>query len=502
MVQLSTFIKKSKKELCAKDSIFKVENHDEAYYIWKKLGVKEKILLHIDAHNDMWWITNNTNITIANFICPALNEDIVKEMIWIVPDKTWETKENKKNILLHLKEITKTYSGNLNNIKIKEDSISTLILGKPLRVCTLSSLPTINEPILLDIDIDYFIIPQVQYRKSDNHTEIPWCWPNELIDSLHKKNISPELITIAYSVEGGYTPLKWKYLGDELELRFKNENASSLRGMELIKEAATLLQNGMNQVAEKKYLEARALLQNSAAPSYHLALLYAKMGQESNAQKFYKETLVIDPSYRTPYNNLGPLYLSELCLESAEQEYKKALVLDPQDAYAYLGLGQITIHRKKYDEAEALLKKAIDYNKYLTDAYRALGDVYSKKGQYAEAIVSYEKSLKLALDGYKPLNDASIFTCTGKPHKKDLDHCKIHAKLAALYAKKDSLTEAISGYRISIAGGYDDFLSRAHLSYLYLRKNKWQKAAQEFFGAVIKIPHWLLDVWTSRFEGK
>ena len=491
MTNLSTLLKEkeeAKRRICSNNSIFKMENHDEAYYIWKNQGVKNKTIVHIDAHNDMWWIENDLRITIANFICPALKEDIVKKIFWIVPDKTWETTKNRKKVLSHLDRITKTYPQSSKHIRIEEDQISTIVYGKPLTVCTLSNLPFIEESVLLDIDVDYLVIPYVSYRKIDKHSDLPWCWPKDLVAKLQDRKLYAELVTVAYSVEGGYTPLKWKYLGDELELRFNDENTSSLRGMELIKEAATLLQNGMNQAAEKKYLEAKNILPNSAAPVYHLALLYSESEQISTAQKFYKEAVAIDPSYRTPYNSLGPLYLSELCLESAEQEYKKILKLDPEDAYAHLGLGQIAIHRKNWNEAVPLLKKSIELNEFLTDAYRSLGDVYSKKGLYAEAIVVYEKSLKLALDGYKPLNDASIFTCTGEAHKKDLDHCKIHAKLASLYARENAITEAINGYKISIRGGYDGFFLRVYLSYLYLRKNKWQKAIQEFCQAVIKIP--------------
>jgi hypothetical protein len=105
--------------------------------------------------------------------------------------------------------------------------------------------------------------------------------------------------------------------------------------------------------------------------------------------------------------------------------------------------------------------------------------------------VTYEQSLKLALDGYKPLNDASIFTCTGESHKKDLDHCTIHAKLAGLYARENNITEAINGYRISIAGKYDGPIIRFHLANLYIKRKKWEKAFQEFCQAVIKIPSWL-----------
>src|SRR5260370_41990787 len=70
-----------------------MENHDGAYYIWREAGVRRKILVHIDAHHDMWWVKdkNAAFVTIANFICPALKKDLVKEVYWVVPDATWDS---------------------------------------------------------------------------------------------------------------------------------------------------------------------------------------------------------------------------------------------------------------------------------------------------------------------------------------------------------------------------------------------------------------------------
>ena len=79
----------------APHGIFTMENHDNAYYTWKESNLKQKILIHIDAHHDIWFIQKDSQITIANFICKALEEDIVKEVFWIVPDKAWENSKTK-----------------------------------------------------------------------------------------------------------------------------------------------------------------------------------------------------------------------------------------------------------------------------------------------------------------------------------------------------------------------------------------------------------------------
>src|SRR6187551_2212658 len=66
-----------------------IENHDEAFVLWREQGFRHRVLVHVDAHHDMWWTSDSTSVTIANFICPALREHIVGELYWVVPDATW-----------------------------------------------------------------------------------------------------------------------------------------------------------------------------------------------------------------------------------------------------------------------------------------------------------------------------------------------------------------------------------------------------------------------------
>jgi len=70
------------------DHIFLMENHDRAYHLWRGAGLRQRILVHVDAHHDMSWIDDCRSLSIANFICPALKENIVREVCWVVPDGT------------------------------------------------------------------------------------------------------------------------------------------------------------------------------------------------------------------------------------------------------------------------------------------------------------------------------------------------------------------------------------------------------------------------------
>ena len=148
-------------------TVFTMENHDQAYYVWRNSGVKNQVLVHIDAHHDMWWIDDNSSITIANFICPALKEDIVAEVYWVVPDATWRSARSRRAVRQHLRKILKKYPTKTPCVETAAGRISASVLGKPLTVCSLDMLPVFDQSVLLDIDTDYLVIPRVTYGRDD-----------------------------------------------------------------------------------------------------------------------------------------------------------------------------------------------------------------------------------------------------------------------------------------------------------------------------------------------
>jgi hypothetical protein len=215
--------------------IFRIENHDEALPIWRNSGGADRILVHVDAHHDMWWVPPGQTVTIANFISPALQDGLLREVYWVVPDQSWKSAENRRQILRHLHRIRENFPRPHAPIEVRRDCISTTLLGKALHICSMDGLPKFHENVLLDLDVDYLIFPRVTYGADDPHPVLPWIWPEELLSRLQARDVQSDLVTIAYSVYGGFTPLRWKYLGDELEVRLGGAEPGVLLGMELMR---------------------------------------------------------------------------------------------------------------------------------------------------------------------------------------------------------------------------------------------------------------------------
>ena len=470
------------------DPIVLMENHDAAYGVWCGEGFKEKILVHIDAHDDLAWAPDAGSLNIGNFISLALKEGIIRKIFWVVPDQTWKSSGTRKPLRRRLKKLMAEFPGTSRRLKVEAAQISLTLLDKPVRVCTLDQLPKLPEKVLLDIDTDFFTISRA-CSTSDQHRTLPWCWPGELVSRLRAKNLQADLITIAYSVEGGYTPLKWKYLAEELSLllRPSRDGDPALRGLELIRAAAQTAQQGDLNSAEKLYLQARELLPDAAAPPYHLAHLYTQMERPGQAQEFYRLALGLDPSYRTPYNSGGDWYYSSRRLREAAAEHRRTLILDPEDAYAHFGLGKIAARQRHWQEAEVWLRKSLELNGQLVDAYRTLGKVLSKQGRRREAIRAYERSLQLTLTGHKPLK-ASILSNLEDHPLLDPDHSRVHTLLARLYELEGEIDTAMVGYRMGIALGYDSFWPRYRLACLYFKKRHWPEFCEEIWQALRKLP--------------
>jgi tetratricopeptide (TPR) repeat protein len=472
-----------------------MENHDAAYGVWRDAGVRRRVLVHVDAHHDMWWVPDGDPVTIANFICPALKEDLVREVFWVVPDAAWETARARRPILRHVRDIIKGYPGNSPRLQIDRRQITAVVLGKHLHVLPLSNLPRIEERVLLDIDVDYLVIPRVTRGGFDRHAPVPWRWPGELSSHLGSLGILAEVVTIVYSVEGGYTPLKWKYLGDELALRLGKSAAddAEVRGMTLMRQGALAAEQQEVAVAEQCFQQAMTFLPESAAPCLHLAYVYLQAGREDAARELYRRALARDPSYRTPYNSAGICYFWERQFAEARQEHQRTLVLDEEDAYAHLGLGRIALREKRWGASEPILRTALALDGKLPDGWRALGTVLAKLKRYGEAIFAYEESLKLVLHGHKPLTQV-IITQPPTECLMDMDHFAIHSRLARLYEVAGAIPQAITGYRLGIAGGEDGPIIRFRLIRLYLRQKKWRQAAQQTWPGVKAA---LVEAWTT-----
>jgi tetratricopeptide (TPR) repeat protein len=420
-----------------------IENHDEAYYLWHEKQYRGCTLVHVDAHHDMWYIADGDPITIGDYVCPALKEKIITRIYWVVPDESFRNHENQCAILEHVNALVRQYPGSPREIKVEKARISTNILNSSFIVCTAKDVPAIDEPVLLDIDVDYFVLPRVA-RPADAEVpgEIPWCWPDDLIAQLQQK-INPVMTTIAYSVQGGTTPLQWKYLGQYLQTLLTSKENAKLRFHRRMRDAAIEEHAGNLDKAEEIYNEIASIYPEQASVEFRRARFFLKGSRYEEASRAYQRAVLLDPRYEGPFSSAGIVLEQAGKLLEAEKEYEAFLKMSPGDAYCHWGLAKIAASRQEWSQAKSYLMAALSTNPNLVDAHKLAGDVSLRLNDLSGAISAYESYLRLQRSGNKSLN-ANISTRGGQ---KSPDQGAIQCLLAGLYLRTGNTAEAIECFR-------------------------------------------------------
>jgi tetratricopeptide (TPR) repeat protein len=213
-----------------------MEDHCHAYGLWKKEGFSNAICVHVDAHLDVMdrgftmellhkvaqtrsvddlqnCLSPNYlpwgGVHCGNYLYPALKEGLVTHLVWVVP----------KQMIGDVPLLDFTHEELLNWVEITFEEHDSLHLdgprvegtlaGQRFTLCTSENLPEFDHrPILLDIDVDYF---------QDQNDQV-WQTPGELAREMSLPKV--DALTIAYSVDGGYTCLEHRYLGEIIERVF------------------------------------------------------------------------------------------------------------------------------------------------------------------------------------------------------------------------------------------------------------------------------------------
>lgn len=479
------------------EQITMMENHDDAYYAWKRAGLRDRIALHLDAHIDLFWfyekdpdrllearslkeqermlaetpgwnlgrLSEKDLVHIGNFVYPALKEGILKEFYWILPDNMVNGRKQLRLIRDIFEALVQTNPKEVTNVRQSERSVTAEICGRGATACSLSELPKFSQRVLLDIDTDFLVIDRFSdhYPYAHPGSPKPWIWPCELVDRLKQQAIRTDFVTIAYSVEGGYTPLGYKYLGDDLAtiLRDPVQYAGRRRLMALKRQGTLDRVSGSDRQALQHYQEALELAPEDPSTHYHLAHLWRAQGNEDQAKLHYRHAVQLDPTYRTAYKNSGPTYEALGQWKMARAEYETALRLDLDDPHAYSGIGRILIEEKKWYDAIECFHRALRLGEEGPQVHHHLGYVYAKLKRWDEAVTHLQNAV------------------TSKQLEADT-----HLWLGHIYFKTKRWEQAMEAFKACLRLGLGPPIVPWRLGRLYLRKRLFYKAFRRYRDAL------------------
>jgi tetratricopeptide (TPR) repeat protein len=416
--------------------IFIVEDHDKVLEIWRKKNIKGLDLIHLDAHIDFGFyqakpkeqavkeaqslnqlkqeleksilyqryqrdFAKQTNI--GNYIYQAMCEGIVRDFYWVVPGGLKEFKKARKLIKSILKHYSRQdpyrsgYRLQAKGYRLKDGIISTKLFRRKFVICVLEKLPILKQKVLLDIDTDFLIVDSL--LNANNTAKIgkrkPWIRPDRLVKDLLSKELKPVFTTIAYSVNGGYTPMRYRVLGDELAYR-------------------------LSPLKFKQRFAKR-----------HRASIFFDLFELTGKKEYYQKAVRLNPCYRAANNNYGALYLSIRRFSKAQKEFLRIARVDLKNPYPFAGLGEVCLQRKDYCQARQYFSYALRHKKdlpsvllglaeaefglknfkkakFLFHRYQALeplqpqsyyylGRIHEKEKNFEEAAVQYQDAMGLGL---------------------------------------------------------------------------------------------------------
>jgi len=412
--------------------IFLIEDHDEALKIWREKKIKGFDLVHIDAHVDFEFYTAKSpaqalneaksveelkksleyglafrryendfskQTNIGNYIFPAMQEGLVKDFYWVIPGGLKEFKQSLKMIKEMLEVFSRQdpYARHTLGCAQKEGMISTGLLGRKFVICVLEKLPILAQKVLLDIDTDFLVVDSLLNADAVKNIgeRKPWIFPKDLTGILKTKIIRPEIITIAYSVNGGFTPMKYKYLGDAIANGFSPKHFAGI--FKRHAQAAKCFDFFQLKGGKEYYQSAIKLNPTYCAADNNYGPLYLRLGKLAQAKGEFENILKVDPKNPFALAGLGEIYLQRKVFSKAKQYFSYALKQKDNLGLALFGLAQVEFRLNNFKVAEGLFVRYRSLKPLEPQSYYFVGRIYEQKRNFKKAIAEYQHALRLGL---------------------------------------------------------------------------------------------------------
>ncbi|MBM3461626.1 MAG: hypothetical protein FJX76_05950 [Armatimonadetes bacterium] len=469
--------------------VFVMEDHCDAYPAWKGLAFQEAVCVHLDAHldlsdegfpretvegilacktaDDLHRFRSNPRLPwggfhAGNYLYPAVLDDTVRTLYWVVPP--W-LPQGRDLLAWTRDELQKWYDVTLDDyasLRTVDGRVEGRLLGRPFTLCTVDRLPTLGGPVLLDIDVDYFL------DADDTIFEAP----DRILEILQRKALVPESITVSYSVNGGYLPLEHRYVGDLVVALTRGEaTEDSLRAARRIIAADRLRARGASSEALAEYFAAMGA--GYFLPSLHFKISRALLdeGRFDEATRHAGEAAALDAHYRPRAldvafvhfrrkNHAATLeWLRRACDEDSLDaplaryieglshmragDYPSAIALwqglvdEPtfrasEQAYLRVVLGRALYREGRSGEALTHLRKAAQMEPHNALYQQHLGDALGHEGLLDEAARHLRKAISLddrrlsVLDAHRML--AEVYDAGGKRLMADAERRRLITK--------------------------------------------------------------------------
>jgi tetratricopeptide (TPR) repeat protein len=381
--------------------VVRVEDHSDALLYFLKNKFKNRVVLHIDAHDDSRFVSEN-NIkeikqlssenkyallkersgisygskgkvfNIGNFLYAGFKLGVVKKVYWVfpagklIPESLGKVREYLRKIGFK-KESAQSF-------RYENGFFRGVRNGLPIVLCTQKNIPDITETAVVSLDTDYLMGVYA------NPMKMPLGdLTKKLFDDLKRNNIRTDFVLISYSVRGMTLPLMHRYAGDylvDLIINPKDELNMS-EGIVKARDTALKMRYRAKYDDSIKYLQKLVEADGKNASIYYdLALSYLAKKDMNKTTEFLKKAIKNDPIYFLGYIEIGNILISQGIFKKEERtsivsrflKNSFGFLKDNVKAKSYVMLGNAMFFngavRKAQVQYSNALKEVVGITKY------------------------------------------------------------------------------------------------------------------------------------------
>jgi tetratricopeptide (TPR) repeat protein len=298
------------------------ENHGSSLIAWRRAGVRDRVLVHVDGHSDLDWLpdaavariaaadpdelaslelhpyvldgTTHRRFGIWDFVYPAARLGIVRRFVWVVPDGTLATPQLATELVqrLILGKMQMIELDEAKTLKLEGRRIRGRVLGLDLTICELADLPSFDEPVLLDIDLDFLT---TRSGTTQEVTAWPWITPDQLVGRLRERGVRTELATLSLSTMGGYLPPACRWVGPAAVAALAGTSGADGGRWDAHAAADAKLAVGHAEEAAAIWRDLVARFPDDAPAWYALSRENARAGRAGDARASWDKAIAADP---------------------------------------------------------------------------------------------------------------------------------------------------------------------------------------------------------------
>jgi tetratricopeptide (TPR) repeat protein len=262
-----------------------------------------------------------------------------------------------------------------------------------------------------------------------------------------------------------------------VEVRPAANKADHGRAAAACREAATLIERGHFDAAEKRLREAIDLQHDLAQAHFQLGALHERRGELEDAADCHQLAVHFDPTLAAAHFALAGLHKGQGRYSDAAGHYRRVIEHDPGNVAAHCNLCLALYENAEYPLARTHGERALEIDPRLPEAHHNLGLVLMATGNPVQAAQHFRRALK------------------AKPR------AEIASALGHAWRDMGRLDDAVASYERAVAltpGFGDAVINRA---YAYLLKpdykTGWDEYEKRFVATGTKCREFGLPRWNG-----